>query len=424
MIFSHLPSNARNVVFLPEGIFVKATLGISGAMLFGPYVSMPKGHFSVQWRVILRDPRQEWDESRPALTFDVVSDSGRNILARKTLALSEVREQSGNITIEFDVPAGGAEKVEFRAFSLGLGEFLLETNPRLRDNTNELVFPDTRLFERIESGADESDVRNFVADNLSDVLKLRKMGATLSMTQSGIRASFENVEVLIKNRQDFKIFREVFYWRIYVAEFPERFVVADVGMNVGFASLMFASLSGAAEVHSFEPFAYPFERALENFALNPSLGQKIKPHNFGLYDKTTSYEVGYNADNSIATSVRGEPGSSRKVTIELQEAVTVLAPIIADAHNRGLRFLLKLDCEGSEFPIIENLYKQNLLKEVDCILMEWHKWWDKSKTGRDLIEPLIASGFIILDRTRDEDIAGFMSAVQLTGSSRLLKSSH
>jgi hypothetical protein len=46
--------------------------------------------------------------------------------------------------------------------------------------------------------------------------------------------------------------------------------------------------------------------------------------------------------------------------------------------------------------------------------MEWHKWWDASKTQRDLIEPLLAKGFLVLDRTRNhEKYSGFIIAVRL-----------
>jgi hypothetical protein len=104
-----------------------------------------------------------------------------------------------------------------------------------------------------------------------------------------------------------------------------------------------------------------------------------------------------------------------EVTIDLREASTILGQIIAKAKAKESRFLLKLDCEGSEFPIIENLSEKNLLKEIDVILMEWHKWWDKTKTQRFLIEPLLRNDFLILDRTRDDDPhAGFITAVRLS----------
>ncbi|MCA3360414.1 MAG: FkbM family methyltransferase [Roseomonas sp.] len=259
---------------------------------------------------------------------------------------------------------------------------------------------------------------NFVEQALADLSKLRRRGAKLFVGPNGVRASLNGVEVFISKEEDFQIFDEVFLLNTYGAELSGGLVVADVGMNAGFAALRFAACHEVVEVHGFEPFEAPFKRAIDNFALNSALKPKIIPHKFGLYDRDMSLTVGYDPEHTIGTSIRGGL-PKEKVSIELRDAAPVLGPVIESAKARGLAFLLKLDCEGSEFPIFESLEKADLLGKIDVVLMEWHMWWDASKTQRVLIEPLLAKGFLVLDRTRNhETYSGFISAVRLAQAAR------
>jgi hypothetical protein len=116
----------------------------------------------------------------------------------------------------------------------------------------------------------------------------------------------------------------------------------------------------------------------------------------------------------MGTSVRGlETGD--KETIELRDAARELKKLTADAHRDGLGVFVKMDCEGSEFPIFEALEREDLLRSIDVIAMEWHIWWSKQKTQHDLIRPLVKSGFAVFDRTPvDDRFAGILLAVKST----------
>ena len=212
-------------------------------------------------------------------------------------------------------------------------------------------------------------------------------GGGFSVEGQSLKGIFGGFSFHIRNKEDFQIFQEVFIQKDYDVEMPGELVVADVGMNVGYASLR---------------FEFPFKRAIENFNLNSALKSKIFPNGFGLFDANLQRAVRYDDTQTISTSVRGA-GAGAEVIIHLREASSILGPIIRNAKAMGRRFMLKLDCEGSEFPIIENLHSTKLLKEVDILLLEWHKWWDHSKSQRTLIEPLLEDGFLILDRTRDDN---------------------
>ena len=54
-----------------------------------------------------------------------------------------------------------------------------------------------------------------------------------------------------------------------------------------------------------------------------------------------------------------------------------------------------------------------MLRDIDAIIMEWHKWWDRTKTVRDLIDPLTRAGFLTFDRTNPtSEIGGIIFAVR------------
>jgi FkbM family methyltransferase len=412
-------TSSQNVFVRKAEIFLRSSSGLAGGAVYGPYISVPKGGYSVYWKIELDDETKVVNSLEPAVRFDVTCDKSTVVLSEKTFSLVDIEQTNGFARIDFVVPPGGAQNVEFRAFLLGVEGFSISLKRQVRDSGGGLFFDEPDLFEFIEGESVDPTASEFIAANFANLSRVHDWGAKLTISGKGVCATFKGIKVFLRNEEDFQVFGEVFVLNSYDAEMSDNFVVADVGMNIGFASLRFASLKGVAEVHSFEPFKAPFTRAVENFTLNPKINAKIFPNNFGLFGSDSRSKVVYNENYTIGTSVRGlESHNSeayQEVTIDLREASSILGQIIAKAKARGYRFLLKLDCEGSEFPIIENLSDKGLLKEVDVILMEWHKWWDQSKTQRVLIEPLLRNDFLILDRTRDDDPhAGFITAVRLS----------
>ena len=53
-------------------------------------------------------------------------------------------------------------------------------------------------------------------------------------------------------------------------------------------------------------------------------------------------------------------------------------------------------------------------QSIDVMMIEWHKWWDPTKTQTDLIRPMVKSGLFTFDRTNpDNPMAGSLYAVRL-----------
>ena len=394
-------TKSRKIYLHGRGLSVRSTIGTPECLVYGPYVTAPKGRYSVKWRVNV--PRGVRDtDLLPALRLDVASEDGNRTLIEKDFSLSEIRAAKGIARLDFEVISDGMKNLEFRAHSLGTADFLIGMRRFIVNDLNQLVYSDAEFFDPESQDTTEPVLVEFIAANMESLFRLRRWGVGLLIEGQSLKGRFEGCGFHICHKHDFQIFEEIFIQKDYDVELPGELVVADVGMNVGYASLRFASMAWVQEVHAFEPFGLPFSRAIENFELNPGIRSKIFPHEFGLFDANLQRQVRYDDQHPLSTSIRGA-GSGTDVTIQLREASSALGPIIRRAKARGCRFLLKLDCEGSEFPIIENLHSAGLLKEIDVLLLEWHKWWDRAKSRRTLIEPLLACGFVILDRTKDDN---------------------
>ena len=152
----------------------------------------------------------------------------------------------------------------------------------------------------------------------------------------------------------------------------EKFIVIDIGLNIGCTSLYLADKKFVERVYSFEPFEPTLEHARNNMRLNPELAKKICIFGFGLSDKDGATEITYNPDlpgamSSVADLFRGKGKPER---IHLKKAADILGPIFADHPDANV--MLKIDCEGAEGEILRDIDAAGLLSRVGVIIMEWH----------------------------------------------------
>jgi FkbM family methyltransferase len=243
-------------------------------------------------------------------------------------------------------------------------------------------------------------------------LALYNNGARITPTAEGTIIDYLGVSIAVKNVEDFQIIREIFQRNSYNFNLSGDVCVVDIGMNVGLASLYFAGLSSVRRVYSFEPFEAPFRRALENFSLNPERQAKIRPCHFGLGGKSQELSVLYDETSTLACSLRGRE-TGDKTTVSILNASEALAKIIKETKPQGFQIVVKMDCEGSEFDILERLDTDGLLPEIRILMMEWHKWWSPGRTQKEIISRLIRNGFDVLDHTDPFDPwAGSLYAVR------------
>jgi FkbM family methyltransferase len=182
---------------------------------------------------------------------------------------------------------------------------------------------------------------------------------------------------------DWWIFLEVFVLGIYrrAAEDARRSaVVIDIGANVGLFAIYAASLSRQAEVHAFEPFPANFRQIERNLAMNP--GYRLKPHRAAVSDATGEARLFFTQGDSSGCSLNQMNGESITVpTIGVNEIFRHCGVLRCD--------LLKMDCEGSELPLLEKATPE-LLGNIGAIIMEFH---NRSEVPR-ICEILSRNGFV------------------------------
>lgn len=223
-----------------------------------------------------------------------------------------------------------------------------------------------------------------------------------SLQQGNILSIDNKAKIRITTREELVIIEEVFFNKIYSFQFNKKTTVIDIGMNVGIASIFFAANDNVTKVYSFEPFGTTFKDALFNIELNDTLQSKIIPHQFGIGGKDEMVTATYSSDfkgmnsasrdqNTLEWLAGTKLENIESTTISLRNASTILKEII-DAKPVSELLITKIDCEGAEYEILEDLDSNNLLKHFDAFVIEWHH-----KGPQILIDRLLKNGFIILD---------------------------
>ena len=141
-------------------------------------------------------------------------------------------------------------------------------------------------------------------------------------------------------------------------------------MNVGLASIFFAGMQNVIDVYGFEPFRPTFEEALHNFALNTDdVRRKIHPQCIGLSNRDTVLHLAYNEDfpGDMGQFVQQDPNG---IPMHLAKASSMIAPLLRDGTEE--KIVCKIDVEGSEYEILQDLSESDLLCKIDYIIMETH----------------------------------------------------
>lgn len=187
-----------------------------------------------------------------------------------------------------------------------------------------------------------------------------------------ILSTIENVVIRERTETDTFIIDEIFIKHVYSINILPNSIVIDLGMNVGIASLFFASHAEVEKVYGFEPFPDTYQMALDNFTLNTyEIQKKIIPCNIAVTDKEEHMDVAYaETDRPGDRSIFVKDENVPTVKVNCKPAAGVVGEIIKDNPNKN--YVLKCDTEGSEFKIFDSLAHADLLTKLDSIVLEYH----------------------------------------------------
>ena len=164
--------------------------------------------------------------------------------------------------------------------------------------------------------------------------------------------------------------------------------VIDIGGHLGFFSLYASLLNPKVPIYSFEPHIGNFELLKKN--LKDNRVKNVTAKNLAVSDQAGDAELMLSKEDLNHSIVKAiEP------TQEVQKVQAITLEKIFDRHQIGHCDLLKIDCEGAEFAILEDTPK-SVYDKVSNIFLEYHDWVP-GKDHRQLKTLLESKGFKVED---------------------------
>ena len=254
---------------------------------------------------------------------------------------------------------------------------------------------------------------NFILSKLNKVCSFYEdLGAKFSLQPEGdLIIEVDGIKNIVQTAEDFYILCEIYLQGVYNFSSPKGVVYVDIGMNVGFSSLYFARKENCRAVYSYEPFLQTYNQAIRNFSINQTILKKIHAYNFGIDDHSYETKVNYAYEYKGSIGLQGIPshlrytGSIEVDNISLQKP-NIIFDLINDTYPGSFIFL-KLDCEGSEYNILDEIIKCGYTNQIVGMAIEWH-----INGSSSICEKLRNKGYSIISLRPFNKLSGMIYAVR------------
>jgi FkbM family methyltransferase len=166
----------------------------------------------------------------------------------------------------------------------------------------------------------------------------------------------------------------------------DRPVIVDVGANIGMSILYFKRLFPNAIVYAFEPNPHAFtllqQNVFQNGLKDVVLSSVALSGEDGRGNLYTSGESG-----EATASLLEYRGGKRAIEVQIRRLSALLDEI-------GAVDLLKMDCEGAEVAILEDLVQAKALGRIPKLVVEYHHMLEEqpARLGH-FLRALEAAGF-------------------------------
>jgi len=227
------------------------------------------------------------------------------------------------------------------------------------------------LLSNILGNQQMASYPSFLIDGLDHIIKLKQIDDfSLNLTNGEWICHIGGLEFAINSAEELLILREVFINGIYNIDSAQSFTFIDIGMNVGITSLFFAQKPECKKVISFEPFKPTLSFARKNMEKN-KVAQKIHINEVGLGYPSRTLTINYSEEHKGSVGINGVASYLGQKDLR-EEQLPILD--VFEALNKIVdeKIILKIDCEGSEYEILERLNETALLSRFNVIMIEWH----------------------------------------------------
>lgn len=217
-------------------------------------------------------------------------------------------------------------------------------------------------------------------------------------SENGILITLQNLKFQIETKEEFFIICEIYIDKDYNFLTPVKCSVIDIGCNIGLASLFFSRNPLVDKIYSFEPVQTTYKLAQYNFLINSDFSSKIASFNFGLGKSNRNALFLFDSNIKGNTGIRGKKSASyilseskNEVEVQLKDVFEVFQSIFESTDETN--FVVKMDCEGAEYEIMERLEETKMFSKISTFMIEWH-----DEGSKILEEILIKNNYIIFSR--------------------------
>ncbi|WP_308992656.1 FkbM family methyltransferase [Mariniflexile litorale] len=224
---------------------------------------------------------------------------------------------------------------------------------------------------------------------------------TIVNHKEGFLVGFLDLNIYVESEEEFHILNEIFVRNDYDFITGSKSILIDIGANIGITSLFFSRLDFVDRIYAFEPVKDTFELAQYNFSLNDKIQKIATIKNIGLGSNSRKELFLFDKNCKGNTGLRGKSSpsyrnniSAKEREVQIESATFEIGSIIAENSNR--KVIVKMDCEGGEYEILEDLFQSGMIDKIDVLLLEWH-----DKGSKVIEDMLIHSGFDYFSRHYD-----------------------
>jgi FkbM family methyltransferase len=182
-------------------------------------------------------------------------------------------------------------------------------------------------------------------------------------------------------------------------------IVLDIGANIGDSAVYFAR-RGALRVYAYEPFPLNCDAARLNVRHN-GVAAQVEVISAGVGNKRETLVADFDEGISPFLSLRGKPHRRSRSSRRIRQTVRMIPfadalRTVRNAH-KGVPIVCKIDCEGSEFEILDRTLSIADVDNVNEFLVEYHR------RPAPLVTVLTALGYDVRFRSRAASIGQLLA---------------
>ncbi len=198
---------------------------------------------------------------------------------------------------------------------------------------------------------------------LSMLVRNRFINASASGTERVLGSKFS----YSKRASLYGMFREIFIEQNYYIEPTEKpLTIIDCGTNIGISLLYFRTQAPNATITAFEPNPHTYKIVQSNVA-NNNLQVTIYPVGLGKEKTVATFHTDAHDLASQSGSTTGHLATKNYEMTSFPVSIELLSPYITGPVD-----ILKLDVEGAEGEVLEELLERNVLHHIKQIFVEYH----------------------------------------------------